>query len=288
MAKSSDVHSTKILPRTPLICRTIVRQFSSSDSEESGKRTSAMWRQNDLVFLLSFEGWKSDDEEIDDKETSQQTTIIETSSRTLVDGSDYEPHSIGEDCNDDVISLENTTLPIVRNLAELQYQHSHDSRDQVSLHSRPISSKIGESNSFEGINISREPSMNSLRLPPLRITTTNDSGTGGSITNLPHRVSLSTIPFDELSVYGFEEIVAMPNRFDFDPSKVMAHRLRQGSISSHMSTLPTAMNKSHESKKTGSLWTKIRPKKSSPPSASAPPTPLVRHHSTRPSIDETQ
>lgn len=215
-------------------------------------------------------------------------TIIETSTQTISAESEPNSQTVNQDYDDDVISLGSISQSSASASSELAHQQRNNSRDQLSSLGYPFYHGADESKSSNEIKSSRAQSINSLPQRPLRETITGDSGTGASITNPPHRSSLSSIPHEETGAHGYEGKAYMLNRFDFDRSKVMSHKIRQRSTHSNTAPAATGLTHSYETKKTNSIFAIFLGKKSSTSSASLPPTPLMRHHSSRTTGDENQ
>ncbi len=134
-------------------------------------------------------------------------------------------------------------------------------------------------------------------MAPLHETTTGDSGTGGSLTLIPIETSTPAFHYDVVPVYGLDQLVLMPNRYEFDPNKIVAYRNRKrgflspkpsGKPSHSGNEITSEPNKqdSRESKKSKSLFSRIRNMITPTPSQQIQFLPVIRHHPSNNTTDE--
>jgi len=138
--------------------------------------------------------------------------------------------------------------------------------------------------------LERSQSLDSLSFPPLREKTTNDSGTGGSVTNFPSETSAEPLHYDIVPVFGQTMLVLMAKRYEFDPAKVAEYKNRKRPIIGPLfgkpaRPVPEATPKSRKrglpasKKPSHSILHFLNPFKSSTNNQTTS-KPLVRHHSS--------
>lgn len=117
--------------------------------------------------------------------------------------------------------------------------------------------------------------------PPLRETTTTDSGTGGSVTLLTTLLNPEQVQYEIVPVFGQSKTALMANRYDFDPAKIAAYKNSKHFLPEKTST--STKRNSNEIKKTSTLLSRfLKPFKSS----SSEQTPFVRHHISTNTFDK--
>lgn len=147
--------------------------------------------------------------------------------------------------------------------------------------------KLNKSNDSRSHLSPRIQSTGSLSPRLLGPRFTSDSGTGISMTNLPNQASSANFFDDQMAIYGLEETASMPNRLDYDLSKVIAHKLRLNVKHTDEPSSPTGLYNSRPKKPIGTFLSSIlSSKKPSTASISPPATPLVRHHNSEFYLDK--
>ncbi len=225
---------------------------------------------------------------------------FEASLRTIVGGSahdlrDTEVHYSDHNASTESIPRKYTSATSVSPCALRKFQRF--SRERLRSASPNSGLQINEQDKTVR---SRSQSLESLPLAPLHETTTGDSGTGDSITQSPaDKSSTQAVDYDTAPVYGLDRLVIMPNRYAFDPAKIIAYRNRnrkhvilpeKSSVKSQTSGKQVnSRQNSRDSKKSTSIFarllnTLVRPS----PSESTPFQPAIRHHPSHTSTEENQ
>jgi hypothetical protein len=228
------------------------------------------------------------------------STSFELSGRTITGGSEDDLRHL-HDTNDsnntssESIPRRNTTASSQSPGTLQKYQKfGRDRLRSVSPNSRLLT------NESDKPVPSRSQSMEGLSLPPLHETTTGDSGTGDSITHIPVETLAQASPCDSVSVFGFDKMVVVTDRFVIDEAKVTDYKnRRRGFLPVASSDKPQLFNSeikpdtnrqdSRNPKKSQTILSRlINTFSKAPPSVQPLYLPVIRHHPSRTSNDGNQ